>query len=114
MHAAFEEQLNRSLLRFDVNETIDMLINFNDSLTGGASGQQGSAGRAIIANDVDELIENLHSLENLIPNIVNQVVSALDIRKAYTHTCSHVHMGAVIYHARIADYAIGTCMHYNL
>ena len=76
LHAGFEEELSKSVLSFDINETVDALISFNNSLNGGATGQQsGGARQSEMSDAIDELVMNLRSLEAEIVNIGNQVVS---------------------------------------
>ena len=54
-----------------------MLINFNESVSENmdVTGQQDGEGGRTLQDDVNNLIENLRSLNDQIPNIINQVVS---------------------------------------
>ena len=65
------------MLTFNVTDVIGMLINFNEAVSESMNvrGEQDSGGGRTLQDDVNDLIANLQSLNDLIPNIINQVVS---------------------------------------
>ena len=81
----FEEELNRTLLSFNVSETIDVFTNISDLL----STPTGSTGQASTSEQqqmiINNIIRDLQRVEDIVPNIIELVVGCMSVNLHVQH-----------------------------